>query len=256
MRRPMNHKTLGLVLASAVVLVSALRAQSTEQQIVGDAAAAMGGRDRILAVKTLVVQGGGHDLNVGQSLRYDELGLQSDAWQIRDYKRTYDLANTRARFEVVRASQYPYYQGVGGERVVQGLDGGVAFNVAPNGNATRVVSGQAAGRRAEYLRHPLTLVLALLDPSAKLANGRTQGAERLVDITSGGVTLTLAINSGTKLPSRIIQMTDSPTMGDTAVEASFGEYGMVGGLRLPARITTRTHPWPNADVRILTPNVH
>ncbi len=195
-------------------------------------------------------------MNVGQSLRYDELGLQSDAWQIRDYKRTYDLANTRARFEVVRASQYPYYQGVGGERVVQGLDGGgVAFNVAPNGNATRVFGGQAAGRRAEYLRHPLTLVRAALDPSAKLANGRTQGAERLVDITSGGVTLTLVINSGTKLPSRIIQMTDSPTMGDTAVEASFGEYGTVGGLRLPARITTRTDRWPSGDVRILTQSV-
>src|SRR5258705_1499971 len=255
MRRPMNHKTLGLVLASAVVLVSALRAQSTEQQIVGDAAAAMGGRDRILAVKTLVVQGGGHDLNVGQSLRYDELGLQSAAWQIRDYKRTYDLANTRARFEVVRASQYPYYQGVGGERVVQGLDGDVAFNVAPNGNATRVFGGQAGGRRAEYLRHPLTLVRAALDPSAKLANGRTQGAERLVDITTNGVTLTLAINSATKLPSRIIQMTDSPTMGDTAVEMQFGEYQAINGLQLPARIITKTDRWLSADVRLLSQNI-
>ncbi|HEY3161533.1 MAG TPA: MBL fold metallo-hydrolase, partial [Vicinamibacterales bacterium] len=251
----MNHKTLGLVLASAVLLAPALRAQSTEQQIVADAASAMGGRDRILAVKTLTVQGGGHDLNVGQSLRYDELGLQSDVWQIRDYKRVYDLANSRARFEVVRASQYPYYQGIGGERVVQGLDGDVAFNVARNGSATRVFGGQATARRAEYLRHPLTLVRAALDPSAKLANGRTQGTERLVDITSGGVTLTLAINSGTKLPSRIIQMTDSPTMGDTAVEASFGEYATVGGVRLPARITTRTDRWPSADLRILSQSV-
>jgi len=251
----MTYRSIGVVLASLALLAPALRAQSTEQQIVADAAAAMGGRDRILAVKTLVVQGGGHDLNVGQSLRYDELGLQSDAWQIRDYKRTYDLANTRGRFEVVRASQYPYYQGVGGERVVQGLDGDVAFNVAPNGGATRVFGGQAAGRRVEYLRHPLTLVRAALGPSAKLANGRTQGAERLVDITSGGVTLTLGINSSTKLPSRIIQMTDSPTMGDTAVETLFGEYAAAGGLQLPARITTRTDRWPSADVRILAQSV-
>ena len=58
----MNYKTLGLVLASAALLTPGLRAQSTEQpldvardkQIVADAAAAMGGRDRILAVKTLV----------------------------------------------------------------------------------------------------------------------------------------------------------------------------------------------------------
>jgi len=251
----MNQRTLGLLLASSVLLVPALRAQSTEQQIVADAAAALGGRERILAVKTLVVQGGGHDLNVGQSLRYDELGLQSDVWQIRDYKRMYDLANGRARFEVVRASQYPYYQGVGGDRVVQGLDGDVAFNVATNGNATRVFGGQANARRVEYLRHPLTLVRAALDPSAKLANGRTQGADRLVDVTTGGVTLTLGINSATKLPSRIVQIIDSATMGDTAVELQFSEYQLIGGIQLPARMTTRTDRWPSADVRLLSQNI-
>jgi glyoxylase-like metal-dependent hydrolase (beta-lactamase superfamily II) len=251
----MTNKTIGLLLASAVLLVSRLGAQSTEQQIVSDAATALGGRDRILAVKTLVVQGGGHDLNIGQSLRYDELGLQSDAWQIRDYKRMYDLANGRARFEVVRAAQYPYYQGIGGDRVVQGLDGDIAFNIAPNGNATRVFGGQVNARRVEYLRHPLTLVRAALAPSAKLANGRTQGGDRLVDVTTNGVTLTLAINSTTKLPSRIIQMTDSPTMGDTAVETQFGEYQTVGGVKLPARIATRTDRWPSADVRLLSQNV-
>ena len=117
-----------------------------------------------------MVQGGGHDLNVGQSLRYDELGLQSDAWQIRDYKRMCDLANGRGRFEAVRVAQYPYYQGIGGERVVQGLDGDIAFNVAPNGNATRAFGGQVNARRIEYLRHPLTRsFVRALAPSARAA---------------------------------------------------------------------------------------
>src|SRR5436190_3025894 len=200
MRDRMRYRPFG-IFVSAMLLASGLDAQTTGQQIVADAAAALGGRDRILAVKSLVVQGGGHDLNVGQSLRYDELGLQSDVWQIRDYKRTYDLANGRARFEVVRAAQYPYFQGIGGDRVVQGLDGDVAFNIGGNGNATRVFGGQLNGRRAEFLRHPLTLVRAALAPSAKLSNARTQGADRLVDVTANGVTLTLAINSTTKLPS-------------------------------------------------------
>src|SRR5262245_62768741 len=104
----MRHKILGsLLLATAVLLVPGLQAQSTEQQIVNDAAAALGGRERILAVKTLAGQGGGHDLNVGQPLRSDELGLQSDVWQIRDYKRINELANDPARLEVARASQEP-----------------------------------------------------------------------------------------------------------------------------------------------------
>ena len=246
----MRYRSLGFPLA-AMLLASALHAQTTGQQIVADAAAALGGRDRVLAVKTLIVQGGGHDLNVGQSLRYDELGLQSDVWQIRDYKRVYDLANGRARFEVVRASQYPYYQGIGADRVVQALDGDIAFNIARNGSATRVFGAPVAARRAEYLRHPLTLVRAALQPSATLGNGRSVGGERLVDITSGGVKLTLAINGTTKLPSRIIQVVDSPTMGDTAMETLFGEYAAVNGVQLPARITTRTDRWLSADVRLL-----
>jgi len=250
----MRYRSFGFLL-SAVLLASGLHAQTTEQQIVADAAAALGGRDRVLAVKTLVVQGGGHDLNVGQSLRYDELGLQSDVWQIRDYKRTYDLANGRARFEVVRASQYPYYQGIGADRVIQAIDGDIAFNIAGNGNAQRVFGGQAAARRAEYLRHPLTLVRAALQPSAILANGRSQAGERLVDITSGGVKLTLAIDAATKLPSRIIQVVDSPTMGDTVMETRFGEYAAVNGVQLPARITTRTDRWLSADVRLLNQSI-
>ena len=253
----MTYKAFGLVLASIVLLwQGAPRAQTAEQQIIADAAAALGGSDRILAVKTLLVQGGGHDLNVGQSLRYDELGLQSDVWQIRDYKRMYDLSNGRARFEAVRAAQYPYYTGIGGVRQVQALDGEIVFNVAPNGNATRVFGQQArAGRRAEYLRHPLTLVRAALQPSAKLSNSRTQGNERLVDVTSGGATLTLAINGATKLPARIVQMTDSATLGDTSVEMLFGDYQSVRGIQLPTRLITRTDRWLSADVRILNQQI-
>src|SRR6266566_7293609 len=100
----MTRTTFGLLIVT-VLLAPGLHAQSAEQQIVADAATALGGRARIEAVRTLVVQGGGHDLNVGQSLRYDELGLQSDVWQIRDYKRMYDLANGRGCFEAVRVAQ-------------------------------------------------------------------------------------------------------------------------------------------------------
>jgi hypothetical protein len=242
-----------LVLASLVLLWPAgLLAQGADQQVINDAAAALGGRDRIMAVKTLVVEGGGHDMNIGQSLRYDELGLQSDVWQIRDYKRVYDLAGARGRFEAIREAQYPFYQGEGGVRQIQAIDGDVAFNVGPDGMATRIFGGPAIGRRADYLRHPLTLIRAALQPSARMSNARTQGNERLVDIMTGGVRLTLAIDIATRLPSRIIQTIDSATLGDTAVDLRFSRYEMVGSLQLPTRLTTWTDRWNSADVRILT----
>ena len=245
----------GFAMASIVLMWAGLSAQSAEQQIVADASTALGGRERILAVKTLIVEGGGRDLNVGQSLRFDDLGLQSDVWQIREYKRAYDLANTRARFEAIREAQYPFYQGEAAPRLIQGLDGEIAFNVNAEGSATRIFGAQATGRLAEYLRHPLTLVRAALQPTARLSNARTQGNERLVDVTVGGATLTLAIDATTKLPTRVIQMTDSATLGDTPVETRFAGYEAVSGLQLPTRLTTRTDRWLSADVRIMRQSV-
>ena len=87
---------------------------------------------------------------------------------------------------------------------------------------------------------------------AKLSNPRTQGTERLVDVTSGGATLTLAIDSTTKLPTRVIQMTDTPTMGDTPVELRFADYRAVNGIQLPTRLTSKTdNRFINSDIRIL-----
>ena len=245
-------KTPGLVLVSLFLLSpSVVLAQNPEQQVIADAAAALGGRDRIMAVKTLVVEGGGRDMNVGQSLRYDDLGMQSDVWQIRDYKRSYDVSAARGRFEAIREAQYPFYQGEGGVRQIQAIDGDVAFNVGPDGNATRIFGPPAMARRAEYLRHPLTLIRAALQPSARLTNARTQGNERLVDVMTGGVRLTLAIDISTRLPSRIIQTVDSATLGDTSVDVRFTGYEMVGGLQLPTNLTTWTDRWNSAHVRIL-----
>jgi glyoxylase-like metal-dependent hydrolase (beta-lactamase superfamily II) len=241
---------LGVVLVSSFLLAQGANAQTPEQQIVADAAAGLGGRDRVLAVETLSIEGGGHDMSIGQSQRFDELGLQSDVNQIRGYKRVYDLANFRGRFEATREAQYSFYLGEGGARQVQALDGDVAFNVAPNGTATRVFGGQAAARRVEYLRHPLTIVRVALGPAARLANARTQGAERLVDVTSGSATVTLAVDGATKLPTRVVWLTDNPTLGDYAIETRFSDYRNVNGLQLPTLFTTRTDRFESAVVRI------
>ena len=245
-----KHMFVGVVLVSSFLSWQRAAAQSPEQQIIADAATALGGRDRVLAVRSLSIEGGGHDMSIAQARRFDELGLQADVNQIRDYKRVYDLTNVRGRFEATREAQYPYYLGEGGARQVQALDGDVAFNLEPNGTATRVFGAQVTARRVEYLRHPLTIVRAALGSAAKVANVRTQGEERLVDVTSDGVTVTLAIDGTTKLPSRVVWMTDNPTLGDYPIETRFGDYRNINGLQLPTRFTTKTDRFVSADVRI------
>lgn len=251
-------KRLFAVLALVIVIVTGLfwlradgYAQEMSRQIVTDGANALGGRDKVLAAKTLVIEGGGRDFEVDQGLRWDELGLQSDVSQIRDYKRVFDLAHGRARFELRRERQYPFYQGEGGALQVQALDGEVAFNIAETGTATRAFGPQANARRIEYLRHPLTAVRSALLPGAALSNARSEGGEQLVDLVVGNATLTLGFDGATKLPSRVRQMVASPTMGDRAVETRFTEYQSVSGLQLPTRLTTRFDRFLREEIRIL-----
>lgn len=242
--------TLALV-SGLFFLQARAYAQGEAQQIINDAANALGGREKVLAARTLVLEGGGHDFSAGQGLRWDELGVLAAVMQIRDYKRIYDLMNGRIRIEMTHQREYIEFQGEGAIHEVQCLDSNVAFNVLENGNATRVFGqGQVEARRVEYLRNPLTLVRAALDPAAKLTNVRTEGNERLVDVTIGKITLTAAFDNATKLPTRVVQMTDSATLGDSPVETSFSEYKAVGGLMMPTRFATKVDRFASADIRI------
>src|SRR5687767_10774504 len=106
MSRRLIARTTGAGLRVAVAVLSGLLAlqtntvaQNTGQSLIDDALAAMGGRDRVMAVKTLMFEGGGHDFQVDQEFAYDELGSQFLVYQLRDYKRSYDLANGRGVFE-------------------------------------------------------------------------------------------------------------------------------------------------------------
>ncbi len=139
-----------LVALACAVLPVAAQTPTPEQQVVNDAATALGGRDRIMAVKTMQLEGGGNFVGI-TSLRYDDdLGFKSAIEQLRDLKRAYDLANTRARFEQTRMVEYVFYIGDAPTRTIQGLDGTVAFNINPNNqNATPAFGNQATGRRLE-----------------------------------------------------------------------------------------------------------
>jgi hypothetical protein len=229
----------GAVAAIACTMMLPAAAQTPEQQVVNDAVTALGGRDRVMAVKTMLLEGAGNFVGI-TSLRYDDdIGFKSAIEQLRDVKRAYDLANARARFELTRMVEYVFYIGDAPTRTIQGLDGTVAFNINPtNQNATPAFGNQGTGRRLDYLRHPLTLLCAALGPEAKLSNTRTEGGERMVDIAIGDLPpLTLVINATTKLPTRIFEMVDNNLFGDTLQAIEFTDYKTVNGLQLPTLFT-------------------
>src|SRR4051812_49029316 len=88
-----NAEEVSIKSAAWFVLLAAATwsacAQSTpEQQAIKDAAAALGGSDRIQAVKTLVIEGEGTNGNLGQDVRPD---ATSQTFNVTGYKRAVDV---------------------------------------------------------------------------------------------------------------------------------------------------------------------
>jgi glyoxylase-like metal-dependent hydrolase (beta-lactamase superfamily II) len=240
--------------ALLVVAVTAGCARSTpEQEIVNGTAAALGGRERILAIRTLAIEGEGMNGNLGQDMTPE---ATSQLFKITGYQRFTDVAGGRVRVEQTRTPNFVYFQGNQPQKQVLGFDGAVGYNVSPNGTATRVTTAVANDRRAEIYHHPITVIRAALDPSTKLSNSHALGNERVVDIeTANGLKFTLAVDAASRLPTRVVSMTDNVNLGDVAIETRFDEYQNVSGVQLPAHVTTTTDKYKTAELRVTKQSV-
>jgi glyoxylase-like metal-dependent hydrolase (beta-lactamase superfamily II) len=234
------------LLAIGCLALVACSQKTPEQQIVADAADALGGARRLLAIKTLVIEGEGTNGNLGQDMTME---ASSQRFDVTGYRRVVDLVNGRMRIEQTRTPNFPYFQGQTPQKQVFGVADRVAYNVAPSGTATRASDAVARDRTADVYHHPLTIVRAGLDANATLANPRSAGSERVVDVTTReGVVVTLAIDQTTKLPSRVVSMSDNVNLGDVAIETAFADYQEVDGLKLPTRFTTKTDKYTTATL--------
>src|SRR6185503_16100827 len=128
-----------LVLFTAGVVAGCTQA-TPEQQIINDAAAAVGGGAKIAAVKTIVIEGEGSNGNLGQDMSPDATG---QAFAVTGYKRAMDVPTGRVRIEQTRPPNFTFFPGQQPQQQVLGVDGHVAYNVAPNGMATRAADAVA-----------------------------------------------------------------------------------------------------------------
>ena len=241
---------------STLVLVAALAGCSRatpEQQIVNDAAGALGGADRIRAVTTLVLRGDGTQYNLGQDV---VPGASGQTFTVTGYTRTLDVAGGRARTELTRQPNFAFFQGPAPQRQVAGLAGDVPYNVAANGTATRAAGTALADRQMELLHHPVTAVRAALAEGATLSNPRAENGQSMVDVTTAsGQMFTLAIDATTKLPTMVSHAADNTNLGDVVISTTFADYQDVGGLQLPARLTVKTDAFTTAEYRLAMQSV-
>jgi len=115
-----------------------------EKRMIEDAASALGGRDRLLAAKTIVIEGEGPAPNVGQNTLPDS---DLPVWKVTELKRTIDLAGGRMRTQQLRTAQFQF-AGATVQRQDQSVDGDVAYNSGP-GSAARAGEAAARDRRVE-----------------------------------------------------------------------------------------------------------
>lgn len=246
----MRVKSVTLIVVVAA-FAGACAQTPREVQVVNDAAEALGGRDRIQAVRTLVIDGEGNAPLLGQN-RTPAAAELPDV-KVTDFKRSIDFSNGHASQSSVRTFAFlPPGAKFPPQRQHLGVDGTVAFDIAPDGTATRVGEHVAKDRRAQLiLHHPLGIVRTALDSGATLANHRTRENSDLVDVTTAqGDMLTLAVDSTTKLPVSVTSMAYNDNLGDVTIETSFAEYQDVNGLMLPARLVSKTDQYPQDDIRV------
>ena len=252
----MYSRVVGLSLAgiAAVVGATSLAGQGAtrEQQLVTRVAEALGGRARLLQLKTLQIVGYGElaYFNGGGNITADPRAPQK--WQkVLDYARVIDLEHWRTRVQQRLKMDFVFASTAGQlglNRTSETLDGDVAFNIGGGFLAppsTTPPQPQPAGaaaarqRRMELLAHPVTIVRAALEPATTLRNLRSQGELRLVDVTvRQGDTLTLAVHGTTFLPVWVSYVGPNVNLGDVTYRTAFTGYVPEKGIQLPTGFAT------------------
>ena len=159
--------SLALVPQTATV---AAQSGGTARALVVRAADALGGQARILAIKTLTIEGYGQ-------LAYQNGGgnitSSIDAPQkwidVNDYARVVDLEHGRSRVRQRQINDFVFAaaaQHEGRRLARRRIDGEVAFNINAAGTATRAPAAAARARRMESLAHPVVFVHMALNPKS------------------------------------------------------------------------------------------
>ena len=243
---------LAVAISTALVIRLAGQAADPGRQLASRAADALGGRDRVMSLKSLEIVGYGElaYFNGGGNIT-GALDAPQKWQKVLEFTRTIDLEHWRTRVQQRLKMDFVFASTVGQlglNRTNESLDGDVAYNVgggflaAPqSGPPQPQPAGAAAARqrRVELLAHPITIVRAALDPTSKLSNVRTQGNLQLVDVTvRQGDTLTLAVNPLTSLPAWVGYVGPNANLGDVTFRTAFAGYVPEKGIQLPTGFAT------------------
>jgi hypothetical protein len=134
------RQTFWTVLIAGAALVALSAQAPAELQIVNDAAQALGGKDRVQAVKTIAIEGEGSSWGAvgGPS----PLGAQN-LTKVTEYRQLIDVARERMRVTSTRTLQFPF---ASGHRHASGSAAGWRHRVQCRGRSWRRQCGDSRER--------------------------------------------------------------------------------------------------------------
>lgn len=229
---------------------------TTAQQAIDAAAAALGGAQRLQALRNITLIGYAQYAYQNGGGNISPLpGAPLKLIAANDYRRVYDLANTRMLHQERRNDLFPFanYGGHSFALQRQGLDGAQAYNVNAQGAVN--VGGDARDRRMWFYTNPVNAVRAVLTGAATVANRRQQDGLTLVDLTlKEGDRMTMAIRPPSNMPMWVRWVAPQVNLGEFTLTTNFYGYEPFNGVYLPMGYT-QTSDWRNVEqVKIYVDN--
>jgi glyoxylase-like metal-dependent hydrolase (beta-lactamase superfamily II) len=241
------------VVKSALALAIASNSLLGQGSVTLDAAArAMGGKDRVLAVRTLILEGRGEGLNFGQNYTPDA----DTKFEVTSFRRANDYVNKRWFLDQTREPRFVTAVTTP-QRQRLGVDGDVAYNIAANGNMVRAGAQIATDRANELLHDPVGFLQAAYAPGSEVTEDQPRGNLRWIRINVRGNKFAMLVDPTTMLPVRTQKIVYQPMLGDAMLETEFSDWQDVGDLKLPMRIVQRLeNRWTLLDYRVTSARVN
>jgi glyoxylase-like metal-dependent hydrolase (beta-lactamase superfamily II) len=236
------------VLLVLVSLTATTEASAQRRRTALDAVAtAMGGRTRIMAVKTLSMVGRGSNYNLGQNTApNDSLPM----YEVTEYRWIADFPQSRWRIEQSRTPRFLTGNTAAQRQVVAG-DRRLGFDVLPDGSS-RIATGRLlSDARDELVNHPIGFLQTAFAPNSEVIASAQQRGFRYVRMNSGGRRFGMLIDPTTDLPVSIQQIVYHPVLGDVLMETELHDWQDFNGVKLPTRMVRRIDDrWTLSDIRL------
>jgi hypothetical protein len=217
---------------------------------VARAAVALGGLERIRAIRNITLQGYGQYAYMfgGGNITGDPAAPQKFE-AANELRRIYDLETGRYQQRERRNFLFPFAitNGHDYHQVIESLDGDVAFNITPDGKSTRISrwkedAHQMDGvhmRRMWNVNNPIVAVRKALAPGSKLTLGKPEAGATVVNVAiPEGDRFAMGLDARSHLPLWVRWTNPMTNLGQVTLTTHLTGYTPHSGFMLPLGYTT------------------